>query len=91
MRLIGMHLGRGAYWTLGWLVTVVVVYVGTQYARSSGLATPVVPGGVALVVGAVLCGIGLTLARRFGRQWEGVLVGGLGVLSVGLGLANLVR
>ena len=36
-------------------------------------------------------GLGLAMARRFGRKWEGVLLGGLGIVSVGLGLANLVR
>jgi hypothetical protein len=39
----------------------------------------------------VLCGVGLTMARRFGRQWAGLLVAGLGILSVGLGVANIVR
>ena len=86
-----MRLGRSTYWTLGWLLTLVAVYLGTQYARSNGVVTPVVPGTVAVVVGAVLCGTGLTLDRRFGRQWAGVLVGGLGIVSIGLGLANLVR
>jgi hypothetical protein len=86
-----MRIGRGAYWVIGWLLTAVATSFGTQYARSRGLVAPVVPGAVAVVFGAALCGIGLMLARRFGRKWAGVLVGGLGVVSVGLGLANLVR
>jgi hypothetical protein len=86
-----MRLGRGLYWLIGYLFSVAVTYAGTQYARSRGGVAPIVPGAAALVVGAVLCGIGIVLARRFGRQWEGVLVGGLGVLGVALGLANLLR
>ena len=87
----GMRLGRGVHWLLGYLLAVAVTYVGTQYARGSGLVAPVVPGPAALITGALLCSLGLILARRFGRTWAGMLVGGLGILSVGLGLANLVR
>jgi uncharacterized protein YqgC (DUF456 family) len=76
---------------LGWLLTVVATYVGTEYARSRGVVAPVVPGPAALFAGVLLCALGLILARRFGQTWAGVLVGGLGILSVGLGLANLVR
>jgi len=89
--LTAVHLGRGTYWVLGWLLTLLVTYVGTQYSRSQGVAMPAVPGAVALVFGAALCGLGLAMARRFGRKREGVLLGGLGIVSVGLGLANLVR
>ena len=91
LRVTAVHLGRGTYWVLGWLLTLLVTYVGTQYSRSQGVAMPAVPGAVALVFGAALCGVGLAMARRFGRKWEGVLIGGLGIMSVGLGLANLVR
>jgi hypothetical protein len=83
--------GRVAYWLLGWLLTVVATYVWTGFARSRGLVAPVVPGLPTLIVGVVLCGVGLTMARRFGRQWAGLLVGGLGILSVGVGVANVVR
>ena len=86
-----VNLGRNAYWLLGWLLTIIAVYIGTQYARARGLVVPVVPGSVLLILGAVLCAIGFAIARRFGRPWAGVLVGGLGIVSVGLGLANLVR
>jgi hypothetical protein len=82
---------RGAYWILGWLLTVVATYIGIQYARSRGVIAPVVPGLPTLIVGAVLCGIALVVVRRFGRRWPGVLVGGMGILCIGLGLANLVR
>ncbi len=82
--------GSSAYWLLGWLLTVVATYVGTQYARSRGIVAPVLPGLPALVVGVVLCGIGLLVARRLGRPWPGVLVGGIGILCIGLALANLV-
>jgi len=82
--------GSSAYWLLGWLLTVVATYIGTQYARSRGMVAPVLPGLPALIVGASLCGIGLVVARRFGRLWPGVLVGGMGILCIGLGLANLV-
>jgi len=91
MRLIGMHLGPRTYWSLGWLLTIVAIYVGTQIARSLGVLAAVVPGGVAVVVGVVLAGLGLIIARRFRRRWVGVAVGGLGIVSVGLGLVNLVR
>ena len=86
-----VRLGRGAYWILGWLLTIVIIYAGTQYLRSRGLAAPVVAGPAAIAVGAVLCGVGLTLARRYAHSWAGLVVAGLGILSVGLGLANLVR
>ena len=76
---------------LGWLLTLLVTYVGTQYSRSQGVAMPAVPGAVALVFGAALCTLGLAMARRFGRRWPGVLVGGVGILCIGIGLANLVR
>ena len=85
-----MRRGSSAYWLLGWLLTVVATYVGTQYARSRRIVAPVLPGLPALVVGVVLCGIGLLVARRFCRLWPGVLVGGMGILCIGLGLANLV-
>ncbi len=91
MRLIGMHFGPRANWTLGWLLTIVAIYVGTEYGRSRGVVAPIVPGGVAVVVGVVLVGAGLIIARRFRRAWAGVVIGGLGIVSVGLGLANLVR
>lgn len=86
-----MRLGRGAYWLIGWLLTVAVTYAGTQYARGQGIVAPAVPGAATLILGVVLCVVGLVLARRVGRQWEGLLVAGLGILSVGLGLANLLR
>jgi hypothetical protein len=74
-----MRVGRGAYWVIGWLLTLVATYAGTQYARSRGLVAPVVPGAVAVVFGAVLCGIGLTLARRLVELPEppGYVAGGL--------------
>ena len=81
----------GVYWILGWLLTLAAIYLGIQYARGRGLVAPVVPGPAALLASALLCALGLILARRFGQTWAGVLVGGLGILSVGLGLANLVR
>jgi len=86
-----MRPGRVAYWLLGWLLSVVATYVGTGYAGSRGLVAPVVPGLPTLILGVVLCGVGLTMARRFGRQWAGLLVAGVGILSVGLGVANTVR
>jgi hypothetical protein len=86
-----MRLGGGAYWTLGWLLTLVAVYLGTPYARGRGLVAPVVSGPAALRAGALLCALGLILARRFGQTWAGVLVGGLGIVSLGVGLTNLVR
>jgi hypothetical protein len=86
-----VRLGRGAYWALGWLLTIVVTYVGTQYARSRGVVAPVVSGPAPLVFGALLCGIGVAIARRTGREWAGVVVAGFGIVSFGLGLANLVR
>jgi uncharacterized protein YqgC (DUF456 family) len=86
-----MRLGRGAYWIIGWLLTLVATYAGTQHTRSRGAVTPAVPGTVAVVVGAALCGIGLAIARRSGRHWAGVLIGGIGILCIGIGLANLLR
>jgi hypothetical protein len=86
-----VRLSRGVYWILGWLLTVAATYVGTQYARSLGLVAPVVPGLVALIGGAVLCGVGVVMARRPGPHWAGVVIAGMGILSVGLGIANLVR
>ena len=66
--MIGMHLGPRAYWTPGWLLTIVAIYVGTQYARNRGVVAPVVPGGVAVVVGVVLAGSGSSLrASSVGR------------------------
>jgi hypothetical protein len=85
------RVGGRAYWALGWLLTLGAVYVVAQYARSRGAAAPAVPGVVALVCGAVLCATGLQIARRFGHRWAGVLLGGLGILGIGVGLANLLR
>jgi len=83
--------GSSAYWLLGWLLSVVATYIGTQYARSRGVVAPVIPGPAALVLGVVLCSAGLVVARRFGRNWGGLVIAGIGILSIGLGLANLVR
>ena len=85
------RMGRGSYWIVGWLLTVGTVFLATQYARTLGATAPVVPGVPAIAIGGVLCGIGLILTRRFGRPWVGLLIAGLGIVSVGLGLANLVR
>ena len=84
-------MGRGSYWIVGWLLTVAAVFLATQYFPTLGVTAPVVPGVPAMAIGGVLCGIGLILARRFGRRWVGLLIAGLGILGVGLGLANLVR
>jgi hypothetical protein len=86
-----MRLGRDAYWLIGYLLAVAVTYVGTQYACSRGVVAPVVPGALALISGAVVRGIALVTARRYGHAWAGLVVAGPGIVSVGLGLANLVR